>query len=639
MSMNKKKVSVFIASPGDVSKERQIFRNVIEDLNSGFAEGADVRLEGLGWEDSLATTGRRCQSVINENIDNCNVFIMLLHMRWGQEVEKDNPFSSYTEEEFHRALSRLNSDNPPEIYVFFKEVEKDFLTNPDSQLHKVLKFKEQLISTNNVLFRSVNEQNFYNEITNHLKSYIKGRRFTNKSDEIIFPVEAIEKVERLKQEKYSFENTYAIDSFEFAQLGKKGVKSRFIKIMQEFKSPESLLITFEYFFNIGDLVSCEKILNKIVLQNAEVETVILAKFYLNIGRLFHAKSDFDSYKNCIEKSLNFYKLINNNHGIASCLLELGNIYDHIGNLELAEKFYLDAKKLFQYNNDELNIARCYINMSDLYLTRGDHKLCAEYINNALVIFEKGNDLEGLILSNEKLGHLVSTNDKKEAIKYYNNALNISKKLEYKSNIAAQNINIGNLLDRKNESEEALDYYNRALKIYEDLNDLFHIGITYGAISNTYFITKDLNKSIDFNNKAINIFLLLKHEKALLKCIYHQSTCFFMQGNGIEALDLLNQYLPRFTKLEYKQGVASIYLLKGHILLNEFYYLKTNELLKESEYNLKFSYSLFQKLNDLSGIFNSAGLLKNLYDLTNDKQNSDKFKDIMKNIPDEFKNYF
>jgi len=55
----KRNISVFIASPSDLSKERTLFRDAIKKLNAGFGDGASVEFKALGWEDTLAATGRR----------------------------------------------------------------------------------------------------------------------------------------------------------------------------------------------------------------------------------------------------------------------------------------------------------------------------------------------------------------------------------------------------------------------------------------------------------------------------------------------------------------------------------------------------------------------------------------------------
>lgn len=60
-------IRVFSASPGDLAVERASFQQVLEELNAGFGDALDITFEPLGWEDTLASTGRRSQEVINRD--------------------------------------------------------------------------------------------------------------------------------------------------------------------------------------------------------------------------------------------------------------------------------------------------------------------------------------------------------------------------------------------------------------------------------------------------------------------------------------------------------------------------------------------------------------------------------------------
>jgi len=117
----KRTIHVFIASPGDLAVERRAFQEVIDELNVGFGDGAGVEFVGLGWEDTLASTGRRSQAVINRDIDRSAVFVLALNRRWGQPAPDAQPFTSYTEEEFHRAMDRWKKTGSPENFVCFKQ--------------------------------------------------------------------------------------------------------------------------------------------------------------------------------------------------------------------------------------------------------------------------------------------------------------------------------------------------------------------------------------------------------------------------------------------------------------------------------------------------------------------------------------
>ena len=174
MDKNFKEYRVFIASPGDLAPERKAFRDTIEMLNKGYGEGAKIKFLPYGWEDELATTGYRIQSVINENVDAADVFVLVLNRRWGQKAS-DSIYSSYTEEEFYQAYKRWEKTKKPVIITFFKNIDAAFLADPGDQLKPVLKFKEEL-GKMNVLYRSfASETDFGNEIDKHLRSFAEGR--------------------------------------------------------------------------------------------------------------------------------------------------------------------------------------------------------------------------------------------------------------------------------------------------------------------------------------------------------------------------------------------------------------------------------------------------------------------------------
>ena len=79
-------IRVFIASPGDLAVERAAFQQVLEELNAGFGDALDIKFEPLGWEDTLASTGRRSQEVINREIDRCDVFILACTAGGGRRL-------------------------------------------------------------------------------------------------------------------------------------------------------------------------------------------------------------------------------------------------------------------------------------------------------------------------------------------------------------------------------------------------------------------------------------------------------------------------------------------------------------------------------------------------------------------------
>ena len=58
MPSSRKNLRTFLASPGDLQKEREAIRAVIEDFNLSLADEFGYQIELRGWEDTVARFGR-----------------------------------------------------------------------------------------------------------------------------------------------------------------------------------------------------------------------------------------------------------------------------------------------------------------------------------------------------------------------------------------------------------------------------------------------------------------------------------------------------------------------------------------------------------------------------------------------------
>ena len=103
-----------------------------------------------------------------------------MYRRWGQAAPDAQPYSSYTEEEFHRAFARWQKQRrgkpqAPEIFVFFKHIDSASLADAGPQLQKVLDFRKSLEESRQVLSHGfANEAEFQAEVDRHLRAFAKG---------------------------------------------------------------------------------------------------------------------------------------------------------------------------------------------------------------------------------------------------------------------------------------------------------------------------------------------------------------------------------------------------------------------------------------------------------------------------------
>ena len=145
-------VRVFLASPGDLREERRLAKEAVDEINQQIAPRLGYRVELMGWEDTLPGYGRP-QDKINLDLDICELFLGIMWKKWGTPPSLDGEYTSGFEEEFERSYKRCSETGKPEMAMFFKEIGKDYLSDPGDDLKKVLSFRERLIENKSILFQ------------------------------------------------------------------------------------------------------------------------------------------------------------------------------------------------------------------------------------------------------------------------------------------------------------------------------------------------------------------------------------------------------------------------------------------------------------------------------------------------------
>lgn len=158
--MKRDVLTVFLASPGDLNPERKITRDIVERVNTILSRRVGWHIELLGWEDTLPGYSRP-QDVINKDVDSCDLFVAMLWRRWGTATGE---CCSGFHEEFRRARDRRIETGNPEIWLFFKTIEKDNLEDPGAQLQRVLDFKREQIEKKDLYFKEFLDESSWDQI-------------------------------------------------------------------------------------------------------------------------------------------------------------------------------------------------------------------------------------------------------------------------------------------------------------------------------------------------------------------------------------------------------------------------------------------------------------------------------------------
>jgi hypothetical protein len=172
MAETRKIVRVFLASPGDLQDERKAAKAVVDEFNELLARKLGHHVELVGWEDTVSAFGRP-QAIINQDLEQCELFIGLMWMKWGTPPAASGLYTSGFEEEFRLSLDRRMREGRPEISVLFKKIEPEFLNDPGDGLKKVLHFKTQLITEKQLYFEHFSSiRDFEAKIRRRIVSYV-----------------------------------------------------------------------------------------------------------------------------------------------------------------------------------------------------------------------------------------------------------------------------------------------------------------------------------------------------------------------------------------------------------------------------------------------------------------------------------
>ncbi len=432
-------IRVFIASPGDLAVERAAFKEVIEELNAGFGDGAGVTFEPLAWEATPAVMTRRSQGLINQLVDQCEVFVLAMHRRWGQEAPDGQPYSSYTEEEFHRAVDRWVRTGSPTIFVFFKEIDPGQMADPGKQLQLVLDFRRQLEEKRTLIYRPFADMDQFKEgVQRHLQAYVRGELPAADAalEKVVLPQHAIDELKKAHMEaaealaraerEHQLAEAAAARAEKFAlefaeRAAKAALEGRVEEARQDFaKATEGtanlqvLYLAFEYYFRTRDLATAEELVERrLALSGRDVKTADTARALGNLGTIYWTRGELDRAEEMYRKGLNIDEKLSNQEGIARHYSNLGLIYEKRGELDSAEEMYQKSLAIKDKLGLQEGMANTYGNLGLIYETRGELDRAEKMHRKSLAIEEKLGHQEGIANDYVNLGSLAEDRGESE----------------------------------------------------------------------------------------------------------------------------------------------------------------------------------------------------------------------------------
>lgn len=194
-------------------------------------------------------------------------------------------------------------------------------------------------------------------------------------------------------------------------------------------------------------------------------------------------------------------------------------------------------------DDKWGISENQIVMGVMYDEQGDYPRALEHYNLALSIDEEIGNKEGIAMGLNNIGNIYSFQENDStALEYYLRALAIDEELGVAQGVATELINIGAIYKSQGKMDQALEFFERALEINTEIGD--NDGIA-GALKQlgSFYITHDSTlRALHYYERALEVYQQLgskRGEAAMKKSI---GQVYLVQGKVQLALDLCHESL-------------------------------------------------------------------------------------------------
>jgi len=206
--------------------------------------------------------------------------------------------------------------------------------------------------------------------------------------------------------------------------------------------------------------------------------------------------------------------------------------------------------------------------------------------------------------------LISDSKLDSAILYANSALQLAKKLNYKSGIGFSYIRLGMAYDGKG-SPEALVNYQSALKIKEQIGEELGIAWTNYHIGNFYSTRQNCIEALKYIINAKKLMIKLNDKNGEIACYNSIGACYSEQGKYKEALENYNITLNKSKQINDSYNISLMHINIGDVYLKQGNYKKC---LKYQDSALKISQEVSDKNNIALCYINIGICNKNLNNL-------------------------
>jgi signal transduction histidine kinase/tetratricopeptide (TPR) repeat protein len=322
-------------------------------------------------------------------------------------------------------------------------------------------------------------------------------------------------------------------------------------------------------------------------------------------------------------ALGFFEQVNNLKGIASCLNNIGIIYEAQNDYDKAIDYFNMALKVSSETDDSSTKAAAYNNLGLCFEAKKDYLTAMDYYLKSMAINEEQDNKIGVSIALHNIGGIYKIRQKyPKALEYFNRSLEITKEFNDLEGMANDFFMIGEVYREVKLFPKAIDSYSKSLDIAHKINLKPIISDNYHSLFLLHKERQDYKKALFYHENYLNYKDSLFNENSSGKILELQAKYDFESKE--REIDLLNiRRELQEAEIKEKQTIT-LSLAAGLVLFIVLLFLsyrqfrlkqKANKVLNSHNQNINFQNIKLQTVN--KKLLDSEAKLKNL-NATKDK---------------------
>jgi tetratricopeptide (TPR) repeat protein len=513
---------IFIASPGGLQDMREAFRDIIAKYNTEDAMRRGVVFIPVGWELTLGGMGRP-QAIINQELEECDAFVLVLHDRWGSNPGGAEGYTSGTQEEYEKAMQYFGAEDKPmrELLIFFKSLEAERLSDPGPQLKQVLDFKKRLEQERSLLFHQIETPgDFQDRFRTFLASWIRDHEKGQKPAELEAPVSAVA-APTARGEPDAADLTPLEKAIAMEKDGRlTEAEAIYAELAAPNNSPQALLQYADFLFRLRRKVQAEAIYRRgLAIAEAAGDPRATAKAQVQLGYALSQKQDFDGAQPLLEAATRVFEEQGLRRDLAEAKLRLGELRAATGNAGA-------AKTLFE---------------------------------TALVDLDAEDDLEVRADLNAALAQGASDRGEFEnSARLYQLARELKERSGSRRDLADILVGLGSTVEALERPRDAISIYNESVQLFEREGNIAGQADAFDHLGHAYDAVGETDNALRAYDKAAGLFEAIQKFDSAADAYTSVAKLYAKMGNDAEAASAYRQALPLLGRLKNREEVREIY---------------------------------------------------------------------------------